>query len=80
MEVKGAHFGVGLIGRPVFERHSVGGDHYTGAVGAETAVNEDLLIWIIAQRFKEGSHFLVAGTRKWIGGNIHVAHAKGLNG
>lgn len=53
MEAERAHFGYGLIGRPVIEGDAVGGDEDTRAVLAEFTMNVDFLRRCILEEHKK---------------------------
>lgn len=78
VETESVHFGQRLIGGPMIESDTIGGDEDTGAVVAEPAVNEDSLSGRLAKERKELRKLPGSRIREAANGNGDEMHAERL--
>jgi len=78
VETESVHFGQRLIGRPVIESDTIGGDEHASAVVAEPAVNKDSLPGRLTKERKELCKLRGSGIRETANGNGDEVHAERL--
>src|SRR5207249_4778327 len=74
VEAKKVHFADGLLGGPLVDRDAIGRDQGAGAIIPESAVQENLLLGILAKQGEELRHLLVARRSPPAHRNVHKAH------
>jgi hypothetical protein len=79
VETEVVHFLQGLIGRPLFDGHAIGGDEDAGAIFTEMAMHEDFLRGIVAEKRKKLKHLLICGRSPAADRNMNETHAQGLD-
>src|SRR5713226_4971558 len=78
MEAEEVHLVKGLIGRQFLNGHAISGDKNAGAIVAETAVHENLLFGVVAEKRKELNDLLIRGRRPSADWDVHETNAQGF--
>jgi len=77
VETEEIHFLDGLVGEPMIVRHAIGGDEDAGAIVAEPAMNENLVVVIFEKR-KKLRDLVIGRSRPAADRNVYEVHADGF--
>src|SRR5690348_2228522 len=76
VEAEEIHFVHGLLRRPAFIGHAIGGDENAGAIVAKTAMDENSFFGIVAKENEERSNLIVGRRRPSTDGNADKTDAE----